>query len=105
MRGYRDSYEVLAPAGTVVLGISPQDIESHQRWIEKEGFQFPLLADVDKGVGTKFGVVGPPFGYRRSVFIVDGAGVVRWKTVKLVGATWPKAAALAKTIEKVVRTV
>ena len=104
MRGYRDSYEVLAPAGTVVLGISPQDIDSHERWIEKEGFQFPLLADDAKTVGRSFGIVGPPFGYRRSVFIVDGEGVVRWKTVKLVGATWPKAASLARTIEKVVHS-
>lgn len=85
-----------------MLGISPQDVDSHARWIESEGFPFPLLADTDKAVGQAFGVVGPPFGYRRGVFIVGPDGVIRWQTVKLVGATWPKAKDLAKTIAKVI---
>ncbi len=96
---------MLAPAGTVVLGISPQDVDSHERWIASEGFQFPLLADVDKAVGTAYGIAGGPTGYRRSVFIVDGEGVVRWQTVKLLGASWPKAKELAKTIRKIVAAV
>ena len=96
---------MLAPAGTVVLGISPQDVDSHERWIESEGFPFPLLADVDKAVGGAYGIAGGPTGYRRSVFIVDGDGVVRWQTVKLLGASWPKAKELAKTIQKIVAAV
>ena len=95
---------MLAPPGTVVLGISPQDVDSHERWIASEGFPFPLLADADKAVGQAYGIAGGPTGYRRSVFIVDGQGVVRWRTVKLIGATWPKAKDLARAIAKIVDT-
>ena len=85
-----------------MLGISPQDVDSHERWIAKEGFQFPLLADVDKAVGAAYGIAGGPTGYRRSVFVLDGDGVVRWQTVKLIGASWPKAKELAKVLAPIV---
>jgi len=85
-----------------VLGISPQDLDSHERWIEKEGFQFPLLADVDKAVGGAYEIASGPAGYRRSVFVLDGAGIVRWQTVKLIGASWPKSKELAKILAPIV---
>jgi peroxiredoxin Q/BCP len=88
----------MAPEGTVVLGISPQDVDSHERWIASEDFPFPLLADTDKAVGRAYGIVGPPFGYRRSVFVIDDAGVIRHRVVKLVGATWPKASDIAAVL-------
>ena len=81
-----------------MLGISPQDVDSHERWIAQEQFPFPLLADTDKSVGRAYDIVGPPFGYRRSVFGIDRHGVIRHRVVKLVGATWPKAAAIAEVI-------
>ncbi len=89
---------MLAPEGTVVLGISPQDVDSHEKWIAKEGFPFPLLADVDKAVGQAYDIVGPPFGYRRSIFVIDRHGIIRHRVVKLVGATWPKAKSIAEVI-------
>jgi thioredoxin-dependent peroxiredoxin len=81
-----------------VLGISPQGLDSHERWIAKEGFPFPLLADEDKSVGRAYGVVGLPFGYRRSIFVIDGEGVIRSRTVKMVGATWPSAQDIAEVL-------
>jgi thioredoxin-dependent peroxiredoxin len=85
-----------------VLGISPQDAQSHERWIASEGFQFPLLADVDKSVGQAYDIASGPTGYRRSVFVIDGQGVVRWRTVKLIGASWPRAKQLAAVIAPIV---
>jgi peroxiredoxin Q/BCP len=98
--GYRDDYELLAPPGTVVLAISPQDVDSHERFIEKKGFEFPLLSDVDMTVIEAYGVKAPVIGVRRSVFLLDSDGIVRWQTVKLVGATWPKAKELAELMAK-----
>jgi thioredoxin-dependent peroxiredoxin len=88
---------VFEQAGAVVLAISPQDVDSHERFAEQEGFTFPLLADVDQAVGAAYGIGGGRI-YRRSVFIVDEDGILRWKNVKLVGATWKTAKDLGKVL-------
>lgn len=62
-----------------VLAISPQSVESHERFHTAQGgFAFPLLADEDKRAGEDYGIVGPLGFYRRSIFVVDAEGVVRW---------------------------
>ena len=96
--GYRDDYELLAPPGVVVLGISPQDLDSHARFIAEKRFEFPLLSDVDLKVVEAYGVKAPVIGVRRAVFLVDAEGIVRWQTVKMLGATWPKAKELAEIL-------
>jgi thioredoxin-dependent peroxiredoxin len=61
-----------------VLAISPQSVESHDGFAaDQGGFGFPLLADVDKAVGRAYGILGPVGFYRRSIFVVDGEGVLR----------------------------
>src|SRR5258708_34052814 len=67
---YRDNLGDLEATGAVLLGISPQDVESHERWAETKGFTFPLLADVDKTALEAYGVGAPVPGVRRSVFVV-----------------------------------
>lgn len=74
--------------GAQVLAISPQDVESHERFAERHGFGFPLLADTDKTVARAYGVLGPVGFYRRSVFIVDGSGVVRYAHRATAGLTY-----------------
>ena len=65
--------------GAQVLAISPQSVESHEMFAASEGgFAFPLLADVDKKVGEAYGIIGPTGFYRRSVFVVDARGVIRY---------------------------
>jgi peroxiredoxin Q/BCP len=62
-----------------VLAISPQSIESHDGFSANQGgFAFPLLADGDKAVGRAYGILGPVGFYRRSIFVVDGEGTVRY---------------------------
>jgi peroxiredoxin Q/BCP len=88
MCSYRDNLADLDATGAVLLGISPQDVDSHQRWAEKQGFRFPLLADTDKLVIEAYGVGAPIINVRRSVFVVDGEGIVRFADRKLIGATF-----------------
>jgi peroxiredoxin Q/BCP len=62
-----------------VLAISPQSVESHDGFSANQGgFAFPLLADGDKAVGKAYGILGPVGFYRRSIFVVDGEGTVRY---------------------------
>ncbi|MFZ4516588.1 MAG: peroxiredoxin [Acidimicrobiia bacterium] len=84
---YRDAWADLEGLDAIVLGISTQDVESHERFTEKHKFPFPLLADTDKAIAKAYGVVGP-LGVRRAVFVLDGNGIVRWKHVALLGVTY-----------------
>jgi peroxiredoxin Q/BCP len=85
---YRDDWSEFERLGAVLLGISPQDVDSHEGFATKRNFPFPLLADTDKAVTTEYGVAAPIIGVRRSVFVVDGAGTVRYADRKLIGATF-----------------
>jgi peroxiredoxin Q/BCP len=85
--------------GAQVLAISPQDVESHEAFASEFGFAFPLLADVDQEVGRAYGVVGPLGFYRRSVFVVDGAGVVRYVHRARAGLTFKPSDELLAAVE------
>lgn len=100
MCSYRDNYSELEATGAVLLGISPQDVDSHERWAEKKDFHFPLLADVDKKVIETYGVGAPIIGVRRSVFVVDENGVVQFADRKLIGATFVPVDKLVPILQK-----
>jgi peroxiredoxin Q/BCP len=100
MCSYRDDLAKFNDTGAVLLGISPQDIDSHERWAEKKGFHFPLLADTDKNVIEAYGVGAPLIGVRRSVFVVDANGVVRFSDSKLIGATFVPAGKLVPVLQQ-----
>ncbi len=85
---YNDELSQFAGLSAQVLGISAQDVASHEAFAAKHGFQFPLLADVDKAVHRAYGVLGLMDLPRRSVFVVDGAGVVRYAHRAVVGVTY-----------------
>jgi thioredoxin-dependent peroxiredoxin len=75
---YTTEIDAFTGVDAQVLAISPQSIESHDGFIAAQGgFAFPLLADTDKAVGRRYGILGPVGFYRRSIFVVDGEGVVR----------------------------
>lgn len=71
-----------------VLALSAQDLESHEKFAAQHGFQFPLLADTEKSVARAYGVLGPLGIPRRSVFVIDASGVVRYVHRALVGVTF-----------------
>jgi len=85
---YTDDFTQFEDVGARVLAISPQDVESHERFAAKHGFKFPLLADTDKKVAQAYGTLGPLGFPRRSVFVVDRAGVVRYAHRAIAGLTF-----------------
>jgi peroxiredoxin Q/BCP len=70
------------------LAISAQGVESHDQFADRNGFGFPLLADTEKEVARAWGVLGPLGFVRRSVFIVDGSGMIRYAHRALAGVTF-----------------
>lgn len=88
LNSYNNELSAFDEVGAQVLAISAQDVESHEQFAAKYGFKFPLLADVDKAVATLYGTVGPLGFPRRSVFVVDGQGIVRYAHRAIAGLTF-----------------
>jgi len=95
MCAYSNDLAVFDGLDARVWGISPQDLDSHERFARHHGLGMPLLADVDRAVTSAYGVAMLGIGVRRSVFVVDAAGIVRWRHVTMVGLTYPDAATIA----------
>lgn len=81
---FRDAQARLKAAGAVVLGVSPDPPDAHQRFRDTQRLNFVLLSDVDKAVATQYGAYGEKtlygkkvVGMIRSTFLIDEAGVVR----------------------------
>lgn len=84
---YREQSEKLDNLGAEVLGISPQSVDSHERFVEEKRLNVPLLADEDKQVARAYGVLAGPM-VRRAIFVVDEEGIVRHRKVTLAGLTY-----------------
>ncbi len=74
--------------GAQVLGISAQDVASHDAFSAKHGFGFPLLADTTKEVAKAYGILGLLGMVRRSIFVIDSQGVVRYAHRSAMGLTF-----------------
>src|SRR3954467_8840815 len=55
----------------VIVGISAQDVASHDEFCSAHAIPVPLLADTDKAVAKAYGVTAPVLGTRRAVIVVD----------------------------------
>ena len=89
LRSYTEDIGAFAAVDAQVLAISPQPVDQHRDFAAEHGpFAFPLLSDVDKEVGRDYGILGPVGFYRRSVFVVDGEGTVRWAHRATAGLTF-----------------
>jgi peroxiredoxin Q/BCP len=80
----RDSYAAIADANAVVLGVSTDSADSHQKFISKFGLPFTLIADIDKAVSTLYGTYGEKtlygkvgLGMKRTTFVIDPEGIIR----------------------------
>lgn len=102
--GFRDAMAKLAKHKAVVLGVSPDDPESHEKFRQKYKLPFTLLADVDHKVAEKYGawreknMYGKKsMGIARSTFIIDADGKVAkvFKAVRADGHDEQVLAALA----------
>lgn len=91
---FRDHTDEFADLNTVILGVSPDPIEKHQKFTEKHGLPFLLLADEDHEVAEKYDawklkkMFGKEYmGIQRSTVIIDKDGHITkiWPKVKVKG--------------------
>jgi peroxiredoxin Q/BCP len=91
---FRDQSSRLRELGAVVLGISPDPLKSHERFIQQQSLNFPLLADEDHAVCGQYGVWveknmygNKSMGVERSTFVIgrDGKIARAWRKVKVAG--------------------
>jgi peroxiredoxin Q/BCP len=75
---FRDSYEDFTDAGAVVIGVSPDSVESHEGFAAKHRLPFTLLSDEDGEARKAYGV-GKSMGLfpGRVTFVIDPDGIVR----------------------------
>jgi len=80
---FSKDYKKFQKGGIEVIGVSPDDVDSHKKFCDKMGIQYPLLADTDKEISKKFGVWGKKkfmgreyLGVIRSTFLVNEKGII-----------------------------
>ena len=80
----RDNLAELAEHDVAVVGVSPDDLGSHEKFADKYELNFPLLADVDHKIIERYGVWGEKknygkvyMGLQRTTFLIDEAGVIQ----------------------------
>lgn len=79
----RDNYSLLKKNGYQVIGISPDDLKSHQKFRAKFELPFTLIADPDRKIIEKYGVWGHKklygheyMGLHRTTFVIDEKGLI-----------------------------
>ena len=91
---FRDNLARFKRQKTVVFGVSRDSLSSHERFREKQGFQFDLLSDPDEKLCRLFDVIREKnmygrkvMGIERSTFLIDQQGVLRqeWRKVRVKG--------------------
>ncbi|MCL4203262.1 MAG: thioredoxin-dependent thiol peroxidase [Pirellulaceae bacterium] len=91
---FRDRKSEIEALGAVVLGVSPDTVESHVKFRDKYGLNFRLLADADHQVAEKYGawreknMYGKKsMGIQRSTYLIDADGKVAkvWQRVQVDG--------------------
>ncbi|MGX1902313.1 peroxiredoxin Q/BCP [Thermolongibacillus altinsuensis] len=91
---FRDHYREFQDLNAVILGISTDSLERHQKFIEKYSLPFLLLVDEQHEASEKYGVwklkknFGKEYmGIERSTFIIDPNGILikEWRKVKVNG--------------------
>lgn len=92
---FRDRHEEIRGAGATVLGVSTDDAASHRAFADKFKLPFPLLADIDGAIRTRWGTKGLR-GTRRVTFLLDREGRIArvWDPVEVQGHVAEVVAAL-----------
>jgi len=102
--GFRDFWKDLQKDGIVVLGISPDDGESHRDFIQKYKLPFTLLSDPDKKLMKDWGAYGEKMMYGKKVIGIIRSSVWIGKD-GIVKKHWKKVADAAKHPEQVLETI
>jgi peroxiredoxin Q/BCP len=97
---YRDRADDFSALGATVVGISAQDLASHEDFIAKNSLNVPLLADPGGEVAAKYGAHGR-LGTKRAAVIVDEEGVVRYRHDHLLGLDFQSVEDLQKALDAI----
>jgi peroxiredoxin Q/BCP len=100
LNAYNDGLDQFEALDAHIIGISAQSVDSHESFSGKHGFDFPLLADTDKEVAASYGTLGPIGFPRRSIFIIDRDGVIRYVHKAIAGLTYRPVDELIDELEK-----
>lgn len=80
----RDRHPEFEARDAVVLGVSPDPVETHAKFRKKHGLPFPLLADTERKVARAYGVWkekklygGTSLGIERTTFVIDENGLIQ----------------------------
>ncbi|MDG4840860.1 peroxiredoxin [Micromonospora sp. WMMD967] len=103
LREVQDNLDEYANDDVQVLTVSVDSVYSHKIWADREGYQFPMLADFwpHGGVAQAYGVFNDVAGFaNRGTFVIDKTGVVRFAEMNGPGEArdqlaWRKAIAEA----------
>ncbi len=71
MQAFQQDLKKFESLNAQVLGISPDDIETHQNFAKELGLQFPLISDTDRKIQTLY-------RQGRITFVIDRQGVIRF---------------------------
>jgi peroxiredoxin Q/BCP len=82
---YRDRADDFASLEATVVGISSQDLASHEGFVAKHSLNVPLLSDVDRQVSIGYSAFSSRLGIKRAVIVIDEQGVVRARHDHLLG--------------------
>jgi len=81
---FRDAFSQYKKKGIAVLGVSPDNEASHQKFVTKYKLPFTLLADTDKSIAEAYGVWGEKkfmgrtyMGVHRTTFLIDEKGKIK----------------------------
>ena len=96
---YRDRAGDFAALNATVVGISSQDLATHEDFIAKHSLNVPLLADVDKAVAKSYSAFSARLGTKRAVIVIDEQGVVRHRHDHLLGLDYQSVDELKSTLD------
>jgi peroxiredoxin len=105
--GVRDDLYDFRNINAEVLAISVDSIYTLAKWKELEGFNFQLLSDFNKEVSRKYEAIYEDWGFgmkgvsKRSVFVIDGEGIIRHAEVLEKAGDMPRMEAISETLETV----
>ena len=100
LNAYNDGLDQFENLNAQIIGISAQNIESKEAFSSKYGFDFPLLADADKEVAAAYGTLGPIGFPRRSTFVIDAEGIIRYAHRAIAGLTYRPVSELIDELDK-----
>jgi peroxiredoxin Q/BCP len=95
---YRDGIEAFEGLGVKVVGISNDSVESHRKFRDKHKLPFTLLSDPDLRVAEQYDSKGM-LGVKRSIFLLDEEGIIRYLHVETVSLFRRKREELLQVIE------